>query len=178
MVYARRSVIGLVVALGSALLVLPAMAATVGLVGDFNDDALVNAWDIDMLRAAINSESPSGIFDLNDDSAVDWADFVYEVEMVRGTAFGDSNLDQSVDAGDLAIIRNSFGASGGWASGNFTVDPGVDAADLALIRGNFGFAGSEWVPRPIHMPVPPAVLPGLLLLGGVGIIRLRALRRA
>ena len=51
---------------------------------------------------------------------------------------GDNTLDGSVDAADLALVRNGFGDEGGWTEGDSTLDNLIDAADLANVRNHFG----------------------------------------
>ena len=151
-------------------------AATVTL-GDFNNDAIVDAMDFDLLREAITSGNADPTYDLNQDALVDLRDFSFEVETLRGTAFGDADLDQQVDAGDLALTRANFGKSGGWGSANFNLDSNIDAPDLALVRASFGYSGSEWVPQLASAPLPLAASSGLFLLGSLGISRWVLARR-
>lgn len=55
----------------------------------------------------------------------------------------DFNLDGSIDANDLAIVRTNFGASGvSFLKGDATHDGSVDANDLAVTRTNFGSSPS------------------------------------
>ena len=135
--------------------------------GDLNNDALCDAEDIDALRIAITDGSADLVFDLNRDGTLDSSDWNHMIHVVRETEFGDVNLDQNVDATDLATLRTNFGSIGGWSLGNFTLgDTDIDANDLAKVRTNFGFA-------------PPALTPepsGILLMVG-GLLALRRHRR-
>ena len=51
---------------------------TIGLLGDFNRDGIVNAVDINLLRIAINTSSTDPIYDVNG-GGLDGTDFDVEV---------------------------------------------------------------------------------------------------
>jgi hypothetical protein len=118
-----------------------------GLLGDFNEDGLVDAVDIDLLYAHRGSDEPD-IYDLVPDSTIDDLDAAFWVEEIVGTVFGDVNLDRAVDLFDLNAVRNNFGASGGWAAGDTDGSGVVDLADLNAVRNNFGFTPAKAVPEP------------------------------
>ena len=60
----------------------------------------------------------------------------------RATFAGDSNLDVTVDVGDLGSLATSYGISGGagWSQGDFNYDGGVDVGDLGALATNYGQA--------------------------------------
>ena len=115
--------------------------------GDFNDDAAVNAVDIDMLRQAIQSGSSDSIYDLDGDGTLTAADFEHLIRVTLETEFGDATLDENVDAQDLAVVRTDFGKTGGWAEGNFDLNDAIAAEDLASARNHFGFAAATTAPE-------------------------------
>ena len=65
-----------------------------------------------------------------------------------GTEIGDITLDGYVNDGDLAAMALGFGGVGGWSEGNLNVDELVDASDLALLLANFGADMEEHAPAP------------------------------
>ncbi|MHC4986567.1 MAG: hypothetical protein ACYTFO_10480, partial [Planctomycetota bacterium] len=97
---------------------------TAVLTGDFNDDGLVDANDVDILCDNLGDAA----YDLDGDSDADEDDMIYLIETLVeltdgsgrvGTQRGDFNLDGLINATDLAIIKSGFGLSGmGYADGN------------------------------------------------------------
>ncbi len=76
--------------------------------GDFNKDGVLTAADVDLLTAEIVRETHDPMLDLSGDGVVDDADlkaWLSEAAEYNGFSLaylaGDSNLDGSVDAGDL-----------------------------------------------------------------------------
>jgi len=80
--------------------------------------------------------------DMDGDLDVDQSDVDELVQVILGTAYGDLNLDGSVDGLDLADFAAGFGLAGSWATGDITGDDTVDGLDLALFTSNFGFGGT------------------------------------
>ncbi|MEM8782914.1 MAG: retropepsin-like aspartic protease [Planctomycetota bacterium] len=65
----------------------------------------------------------------------------YEQDAVVGVValFGDANLDQQIEQGDLNAVLNNWGLSGQtWATGDFTGEGFVDQADLNAVLNNWG----------------------------------------
>ena len=125
------------------------------LLGDFDGDNELLANDIDLLCAAVRSGENAIDFDLNADGVVDLEDQRVWVEDVRGTFFGDADLDGSVLFPDFLALSNSFGQSpfdGGWAMGDHDCDSEVNFSDFLLLSANFGSVGeaaaSASVPEP------------------------------
>lgn len=122
----------------------PAVAAqftvsTGELPGDLNNDALLDAADIDALAAALRAGETDAKFDLNADSLVNDADLVHMIENIFKTAPGDADLDQDVDFADFLVLSSNFGkADVGWASGDFDGDGKVGFTDFLLLSANYG----------------------------------------
>jgi hypothetical protein len=123
-----------------------------GIPGDFNEDGLVNATDIDLLLAARGSDEPD-IFDIVPDNTIDDLDAQYWVETIVGTRYGDVNLDGRIDLSDLNAVRNHFGGGGGWAAGDSVGSGLVDLPDLNAVRNEFGFVAASSVPEPGSMAI-------------------------
>ncbi|WP_145445662.1 hypothetical protein [Mucisphaera calidilacus] len=117
-----------------------------GLVGDFDQNGIVDADDIDILAAEIDLGSTDPIYDLDGINGVDQGDFTFMIETVLGTSFGDANLDLAVDLLDLSALASNFEGIAGWAGGNFNTDAVVDLLDLSSLASNFGVDNA--VPAP------------------------------
>ncbi len=119
-------------------------------IGDFDDDDLLTANDIDLLSLAIRENNLGPEFDVNRDGMVDKADHDYWVLDLLGTTFGDTNLDNSVAFNDFLDLAANFGGAGGWAAGDFDGDGEVQFQDFLLLAGNFGNTktASESIPEP------------------------------
>lgn len=102
--------------------------------GDVNGDNVVNANDIDFLRKAINEGYPDINCDLTGESLLDTADYVFLVENILNTSFGDTNLDKVINSTDNSIVNSNLDNIGGWAQGNFGLDEIVDNNDLSLTQ--------------------------------------------
>lgn len=134
--------------------------------GDFDNDGLLTAADIDALTTAVRTGSSDIQFDVNLDGVVSSSDRVAWVEQLKNTYFGDANLDGEFNSADLvtvltageyedAIVGNSTWASGDWdGDGDFTTSDFV----TALSGG-----GYENGPRAAVAAVPEPAS-GLLLL--------------
>ena len=105
--------------------------------GDFNEDGIVDARDIDLVAAALSGEfDPS--FDLNEDSVLDDGDLTVMVEDIVGTIFGDADLNRRVDFADFLILSANFARSAGWSAGDFDGNGEVSFADFLLLAASFG----------------------------------------
>ncbi|MEM1446119.1 MAG: hypothetical protein AAGF84_08695 [Planctomycetota bacterium] len=132
--------------------------------GDFNNDRLVDAQDIDDIFAKINqSYAPTSIwdtYDLNLDGVVDHGtsgstDTNFLIEVLLMTHFGDVNLDGAVDQSDLNIVQGNWGQTGlGWAGGDMNGNGMVEMGDMGYVLNNWGstygsFGSITAVPEPI-----------------------------
>ncbi|QDU71526.1 dockerin type I domain-containing protein [Mucisphaera calidilacus] len=135
-------------------LLIEALASDPGLPGDFNNDGVVDALDIDLLTGAVRDSSSEPQYDLDENGTVDAADLDAMITDVIGTLFGDANLDQTVDLLDLSALASNFEGTAGWAGGNFNTDTSVDLLDLSTLASNFN-QSAPTVPEPT----------GLILMG-------------
>jgi hypothetical protein len=110
-----------------------------GLIGDFNNDATLNAADIDLLCNAINTPGAAETFDVNEDGTVDTDDLTSYVQDLLNTSFGDTDTDGDVDLNDLGNLASGFNVPGEkrWSRGNFDCDNDVDLPDLGTLATNF-----------------------------------------
>ena len=145
--------------------------------GDFDLDGDLDAVDIDQLSAAVLSGQNDAAFDLNGDAVVDGADRDRWVQELKGTWYGDSNLDGEFGTADLVgaftVGTYETGAPAGWAEGDWDGNQLFESADLvtAFIDGGF-----ELGPRAATSAVPEPTS-GLLLWAAIAGVCLRRLRR-
>lgn len=112
----------------------------VDLVGDFNENGVVDPQDIDRLFDEVASAQPDAAFDLDSNQTVDANDVDYLLVSVLGTRSGDSNLDGRVDFQDFLNLSANFGRNDRtWETGDFDGDGAVNFTDFLLISANFGF---------------------------------------
>jgi hypothetical protein len=99
--------------------------------GDFNDDQIVDAIDVDLICSALNASNHGTAFDLNSDGIVDVSDMDEMIFNVVGTIYGDINLDRVVDTTDFNIWNaNKFQSGTHWSSGDLTCDSFTDVSDF------------------------------------------------
>lgn len=139
------------------------------MLGDLNDDGIIDVTDVDLLFDEIAGPDPSPAADLNDDGLVNQTDADELIRNILDSEYGDANLDGRVDAGDLSLLAARWQyCPNTWSAGDFTGNGCVGADDLSLLAANW-----QWQ-RPAGDPVPePTVL--ALLAGGAS--ALAALRR-
>lgn len=128
-----------------------------GLLGDFNDDNILNEIDIDALMNEVADGTNDELFDLNDDGFVNDADrdaWLAEAGPANGFAgaflLGDSNLDGIVDAVDLNALALTWNSDNkNWTEGNFT-GAGSNVTDLnsLALNWNQSVANAIAVPEP------------------------------
>lgn len=144
------------------------------LTGDFNNDSLVNAVDIDALFAHYASNDMW--YDVSGDSTIGWADSNHLIRTMLATEYGDANLDLRVDIADYNILVANFGLTGGWAKGDFNGDGKVNFADYQILEVAFGFGTGGSLAAPPPLIPEPATL-SLLACGAWLIFRARPSRR-
>ena len=142
--------------------------------GDFDLNGQVNALDVDILTEAIGGNRKIVGSELNEDGIFDFEDTRVWVKEIKGTWFGDANLDGEFSNLDLIEVLQAGtytqDVHAGWAEGDWTGDGRFDRSDilLALQDGGYG-QGSLAAVRAV--PEPSCAV--LLLLGMLGIVRRR-----
>ena len=113
--------------------------------GDFNDDGLWNAIDIDQLVADIVGPGTPASYDLTGDGLVDLADrdaWLAEaggINLASGNPYllGDLDLNGDVDGLDfIGWNNNKFTPAAAWSSGDFNADGFVDGLDFTIWNDN------------------------------------------
>ena len=147
--------------------------------GNLNADDIVDADDIDLLYAYIDSLGGSGsappadpLSDLNSDGLVDGLDMDFLITEILDSQYGDFNLDGRIDLTDLSILGTYYGLVGlGYAKGDANGNGVVDLGDLTILGTYYGFDASaniDSVPEPASMA----------LMGAGALLALRRRRRA
>ena len=116
-----------------------------GLRGDFDNNGVLDAVDLDALVLEITAMTHASAFDLTSDGLVD-GDDLSEWRTIGAEANGfsepilegDANLDGVVSAGDLnAVGVNWLQSPNSWTGGDFDASGDVGAADLNLLGINW-----------------------------------------
>lgn len=128
--------------------------------GDFNEDGSLGIADIELLFAAARVGLDIS-FDLTGEGTVDSADVAFWVNDLRGTWFGDANLDGEFNTGDLVDVfqaghyEDGVALNSTWSEGDWNGDGDFDTGDLVTAFQNGGFeAGprvASTVPEPSSM---------------------------
>ena len=121
-----------------------------GVVGDFDDDGILTAADVDLLSLQLRIGSGDLLFDLNSDDTLDDADRTVWVEQLALTAFGDADLNGSVDFADFLALSAGFDQLSGWSGGDFDGDGVTEFSDFLILSKNYG-TGTDFVsvPEPV-----------------------------
>jgi hypothetical protein len=139
--------------------------------GDYDLNGVLDALDIDALSVAVRTAPNDLAFDLSPDRLVDAADREAWVRTFRKTWFGDADLNEEFNSGDLVqvLAAGSYevDVDSGWASGDFNGDGRTGSDDLIVALADGGY---EIGPRPAAaVPEPTAgTLLGLGILLAVG----------
>lgn len=137
--------------------------------GDFDDDQDLDLVDVNLLGEAARSADFSRTFDLNQDSIIDLEDRREWVVLLKGTWFGDANLDGRFDSTDLVQVfqagqyEDSLPGNATWQTGDWDGDGDFGSNDLVLAFQDGGFEmGPRQQPEGELVPEPSGL--GLLAL--------------
>ena len=133
--------------------------------GDFNNDGILDANDVDLLARAVSESSNDSQFDLNEDALVNSDDHTYWIKNLKNTYFGDSNLDGEFNSEDFVqvfaagkyedgVLHNS-----GWAEGDWNGNREFESTDFVYAFRDGGF---EKGPR-TNLTAVPEPHPSILL---------------
>lgn len=117
------------------------------LVGDFNQDGILHAADVDLLAQAIRDGRAE--YDLTGDAVVDFVDLRFLVENVLRTHFGDANLSGQFDSSDLVQVfqfgeyEDDVPGNSTWGEGDWNGDGEFTTGDLVLAFESGGFVAAS-----------------------------------
>ena len=152
----------------------------IGVDGDFNRDGILDVKDIDLLSVQVRVGANELRFDLNGDRLVDASDRSVWVEDLKGTFFGDANLDGEFNSRDFVRAfqngeyEDDIEGNSTWASGDWNGDGDFDSSDFVIA---FQAGGYEMGPRPAALAIPEPNSLTLLISGVIGFICLRQYSR-
>ena len=129
----------------------------VPLAGDFDANGILEASDIDVLTACILDGKYESIYDLDSSGSVDNVDRENWVEQLKGTFFGDANLDGQFDSGDMVHVfqinryEDAIQRNATWSTGDWDGDGEFMSSDLVFV---FQRGAYERDPRSLVRAVP------------------------
>ncbi len=132
--------------------------------GDFSGDQELGVDDIELLIAALRTNSSDLIYDLDADQSVDSKDLGLWVKELFGTYLGDVNLDGEFNSSDLVSALSSgqyednVTGNSTWVTGDWDADGDFTSSDLveALAGGAYEQgprAAVSAVPEPSGMAI-------------------------
>ena len=140
------------------------------ILGDFNQNGLLDAADINQLSEQVAAGSDLVEFDVNGDGAISSLDREFWISDLAGTFAGDADLDRHVAFPDFLALADHFGTEGGWESGDFDGNGTVEFLDFLILSQNYDSRAAKVasVPEPAN-PFPFC----LAVLGVIGQRRVR-----
>ena len=137
-----------------------------GLLGDFNENGELDVDDVNQLNSAIATGGNEESFDLNGDAIVDLSDLTTWVNDLKGTWFGDADLNGEFNTSDFVDVfqigRYEKDEDATWPEGDWNGDRRFTSADFIQAFQDGGF---EQGPRRAQaVPEPAGILPILLSL--------------
>jgi hypothetical protein len=145
--------------------------------GDFNGDNRVDVTDIDLLSAAVRTQSTEAKFDVNKDGSINAADRGSWIRDIKKTYVGDSNLDGEFSSTDFVVVftagqyEDAIAGNSTWGTGDWNGDGEFNSGDFV---DAFTEGGYEKGPRPSVSAVPE---PGAALMLFLGVALLVGYRR-
>jgi hypothetical protein len=146
-----------------------------GLTGDFNNNGVLDAADIDDLTGQSASGANNATYDLNSDAQVNLGDITVWIKDLKNSWFGDANLDGEFNSSDLVtlFVAGTYedpSKPAVWTTGDFNGDGLFTSSDLVTALSDGGY---EAGPRAAVSAVPEPSSLVLLALGSLLVIRRR-----
>ena len=133
--------------------------------GDFSVNEELDVADIDRLSHEVRTGTHDVFFDLTGDGLVDQGDRTFWVKELKGTSFGDANLDGRFDSTDLLTVfqagqyEDNTPGNSDWQSGDWDGNGDFDTGDLTAAFADGGYTvATVAVPEPASYPASLAVL--------------------
>ncbi len=126
------------------------------LVGDFNENGVHDAGDIDMLNDCLRNDCQVAWFDHNGNGSVTPEDQQVWVKDVKHTWFGDANLDGEFSSVDLVSVlqagKFATDLSAGWNEGDWNGDERFDRSDIIVALQDGGYGQGPLLALAEHAP--------------------------
>lgn len=140
------------------------------LVGDFNQNQVLDADDVDILAQAIRDESASIQFDVNQDGIVDIADHTHWLTDLKMVNHGDADMNGRFESTDLILTFRSglyeSTSPATWESGDWDGDGRFTTGDLTVAFATGSYQSSATpVPEPTTLWLFPWLLGSILFVG-------------
>ena len=138
--------------------------------GDFNENGVLDAIDINLLSGQVRQGTNDIAYDLNQDELVNDADRKIWVNDLKFTYFGDSNLDGEFNSSDFVFVftkveyEDGIADNSTWESGDWNGDGEFDSADFVTA---FQANGFEQGPRAAATAMAPEPASSALLICGL-----------
>ena len=138
-------------------------------VGDYNEDGELDAGDLDLQAAAMVASGPTDPYDLNGDSAVNFADRQMWLHDLQKTWVGDADLNGLFDSADFVLAFQAgryevADKNATWVQGDWNGDQLFTSADFVAA---FADGGYEVGPRPGAVSAVPEPGTWMLLVMGL-----------
>lgn len=147
------------------------------LAGDYNRSGTRDVVDLDELSSVVRTGSSDGRYDLDANGVVNGDDRTHWIVDLKGTYFGDSNLDGEFNSDDLVGVfqagqyEDTVAANSTWSSGDWNGDAEFNSSDLILA---FQYGAYGIGPRATVAAVPePAGHIGILMAMIMGVTVMR-----
>ena len=111
---------------------------SISIVGDVDDNGLVDHRDIDQLCLAVNLGGGEAVFDLDRNGVVQQEDVRFLVQNILGTSVGDANLDGVFNSSDFVQVfisgqyEDGIPRNSGWATGDWNCDGEFSSTDFVV----------------------------------------------
>ena len=134
-------------------------------VGDFDFDGTLGLGDVDLLQRHIRNGTFDALIDIVQDGALDQEDVAFWVHDIKGSFFGDVDLDGEFSSADLINVfqageyEDDVVGNSTWSTGDWNTDGEFSTSDLVVA---FQDGGYERGPRQAVASVPESS--GLLSL--------------
>jgi hypothetical protein len=129
---------------------------TIAIPGDFDKSGVLDLADVNMLNAGISAGTNEAALDLNADNAVNRDDLAVWVKDLKKTWFGDANLDNEFNSGDLVIVfqagKYEQESAATWDQGDWNGDLRFNSGDLVSAFQDGGYEKGVRAVRAVPEP--------------------------
>ena len=148
--------------------------------GDYNNNKVLDAGDLDLQAGAMVLGTHPKPFDLTDDNLVNLDDRLYWLHDLKKTWVGDADLNGLFTSDDFVLAFQAgkyevAGATATWVQGDWNGDQTFTSADFVAAFADGGYEAGPRTAAVSAVPEPGSVVLALVgLLGLAGLSRRRA----